>query len=73
MTDERITEMLVTGMTCEHCVRSVTEELSAVPHVASVEVELRTDAASLVRVTSTAPLDPEAVAAAVDEAGYALA
>ena len=60
----------VTGMTCEHCVRSVTEELSELPGVRSVDVTLDTGA---VTVTSEAPLDAAAVRGAVEEAGYGLA
>ncbi len=57
----------VSGMTCEHCVRSVTEELAKLPGVGAVDVEL---ASGRVTVESEQPLDDEAVAAAVDEAGY---
>ena len=60
----------VTGMTCGHCVASVTEEVQEIPGVESVEVDLPTGA---VTVTSAAPLDDAAVAAAVEEAGYRLA
>ncbi|MBF4617271.1 heavy-metal-associated domain-containing protein [Clavibacter sp. VKM Ac-2873] len=60
----------VTGMTCAHCVASVTEEVGELPGVASVAVELVVGGASTVTVESDAPLDPEAVRAAVDEAGY---
>jgi len=60
----------VVGMTCEHCVRSVTEELSRVPGVREVRVDLATGA---VDVTSDAPLPLDEVRTAVDEAGYALA
>jgi copper chaperone CopZ len=63
----------VAGMTCEHCVRSVTEELMAVPGVTDVGVELRPGDASPVSITSEGDLDPEAVRAAVAEAGYAQA
>lgn len=66
------TELTVSGMTCEHCVRAVTEELSAVPGVREVGVDLVPGAGSTVRVLSEGPLDPGAVAAAVQEAGYAL-
>lgn len=58
---------IVTGMTCEHCVRSVTEELTKLPGVTDVDVEL---ASGRVTVASAQPLDAEAVVAAVDEAGY---
>lgn len=59
----------VQGMTCDHCVRAVTSELQGLPGVQGVDVEL---ASGAVRVTSVAPLDPEAVRAAIDEAGYEL-
>jgi len=60
----------VTGMTCEHCVASVTEEVSELDGVQAVEVDLPTGA---VTVTSTDPLPEDAVRAAVEEAGYQLA
>ena len=60
----------ITGMTCGHCVGAVTSELEALPGVTAVEVDL--DSASA-RVTSDAPLELDAVRAAVDEAGYTLA
>ncbi len=60
----------VTGMTCGHCVASVTEEIGEIPGVSAVEVVLETGA---VTVTSESPLDEAAVRAAVEEAGYQLA
>ncbi|MFI6982478.1 heavy-metal-associated domain-containing protein [Embleya sp. NPDC050154] len=57
----------VSGMTCGHCVSSVTEEVSEVSGVTDVKVEL---ASGLVTVTSEAPVDADAVRAAVVEAGY---
>ncbi|MEZ5116006.1 MAG: cation transporter [Candidatus Nanopelagicales bacterium] len=60
----------VTGMTCEHCVKAVTEEISALAGVESVDVVLET---GLVTVTSGQPLAVDDVRAAVDEAGYDLA
>ncbi len=60
----------VTGMTCGHCVASVTEEVQGIPGVENVEVDLATGA---VTVTSAESLDDAAVAAAVEEAGYNLA
>jgi len=59
----------VTGMTCEHCVRAVSSELSALGGVSDVTVDLVTGGASAVTVVSAAPLADEAVAAALDEAG----
>ena len=64
----------VTGMTCEHCVRAVTEEVGGLDGVSAVTVNLVTGGTSQVMVTSAAPLPQEAVAAALDEAGgYRLA
>jgi copper chaperone len=60
----------VKGMTCSHCVQSVTQELSALPGVTDVQVDL---ASGGVTVASDAPVSDEAVRAAVDEAGYELA
>jgi copper chaperone len=59
----------VRGMTCGHCVASVTEELEQLPGVQHVEVTLES---GRVDVTSSAPLDRTDVAAAVEEAGYEL-
>jgi copper chaperone len=60
----------VKGMTCSHCVQSVTQELSGLPGVTDVQVDLVSGG---VTVASDAPLSDEAVRAAVDEAGYELA
>jgi copper ion binding protein len=62
----------VTGMTCEHCVHAVTEEVGALDGVTSVDVDLVAGGTSTVTVTSDAPVARDAVAEAVDEAGYAL-
>jgi copper chaperone len=55
----------VAGMTCEHCVRSVTEEVSEVPGVTAVDVDLASG-----RLTVTGDAADGAVRAAVAEAGY---
>ena len=60
----------VVGMTCGHCVNAVTEEVSAVPGVSSVDVDLESGGLT---VSSDAPVDEAAVRAAVEEAGYSLA
>ena len=60
----------VQGMTCGHCVSSVTEEVQEVPGVERVDVALETGA---VTVTTSEPLDDAAIRAAVEEAGYELA
>ncbi|PPL16329.1 heavy-metal-associated domain-containing protein [Microterricola pindariensis] len=67
------TELQVAGMTCGHCVTSVTAELSALPGVTGVAVALVAGGLSTVTVQSEAPLAVDSVAAAIDEAGYALA
>lgn len=59
----------VIGMTCSHCVAAVTQELTGLPGVRDVAVDL---ASGAVTVISDAPLDDGAVATAVDEAGYEL-
>ncbi|MDQ1007371.1 copper chaperone CopZ [Streptomyces sp. V4I23] len=59
----------VKGMTCDHCVRAVTSEVSALSGVEQVKVDLSTGE---VTVTSKDRLDYREVAAAVDEAGYEL-
>jgi copper chaperone len=59
-------------MTCGHCVSAVTEELTALPGVANVHVQLVPGGDSVVTVTSDAPLTDDAVREAVDEAGYAV-
>ena len=63
------TSYVVTGMTCGHCVHAVTEEVSALDGVEDVAVDL--DSGRLT-VTSQAEIPYAVVAAAVDEAGYAL-
>jgi len=60
----------VVGMTCGHCVTAVTEEVSQVPGVTAVDVDL---AGGGLTVTSEAPVDETAVRAAVEEAGYEVA
>jgi len=59
----------VTGMTCGHCVSSVTEEIQEIPGVGAVDVVLET---GVVTITSAEPIDETAVRAAVEEAGYQL-
>lgn len=57
----------VEGMSCGHCVDSVTEEVGAVTGVTEVEVDL---ANKKVTVTGEGEIDDTAVRAAIDEAGY---
>jgi copper chaperone len=64
----------VTGMSCEHCARAVSQELKALDGVRDVAIELSPGGESAVTVTSSVPLRAEAVAAALDAAGdYQLA
>ena len=65
-----ISEYTVSGMSCDHCVHSVSTELLALNGVSDVAVDLPT---GLVRVTSETPLTIDVVSAAIDEAGYQLA
>jgi copper ion binding protein len=62
-------EWQVQGMTCGHCVASVTEELTELPGVESVDVDLET---GRVTVTSSTELQRGDVEVAVTDAGYAL-
>ncbi len=62
----------VTGMTCSHCVAAVTEEITKLPGVQDVRVDLVADGASRVTVASDGPLVQADVREAVDEAGYDL-
>jgi copper chaperone len=57
---------LVTGMTCQHCTIAVTDEVTKIAGVDSVDVDLET---KLVQVHG-GELDRAAVVAAIDEAGY---
>lgn len=60
----------VTGMTCSHCENAVRGEVQKIAGVEQVEVS---SAAGTLVITSTSPLDDDAVLAAVDEAGYVAA
>lgn len=61
----------VEGMTCSHCAGRVSEALTALDDVDDVRVELVPGAASTVTVIGTA--SPQAVQAAVEQAGYLVA
>lgn len=67
------TTYTVSGMTCEHCVKAVTEELQNLDGVHDVAIELVAGGDSPVQVTSDTELDRGVVRDAVDEAGYLLA
>jgi len=57
---------VVAGMTCDHCTAAVTDEVTKVAGVAAVDVDLDT---KLVQIHGN-DVDPAAVVAAIDEAGY---
>ena len=60
----------VTGMTCAHCVSSVAEEVTALPGITDVAVDLES---GRLTVTGDSADDTDAVRGAVEEAGYELA
>lgn len=60
----------VKGMTCGHCVASVTSEVSKLDGVTKVDIDLATGS---VTVESNHPVEPNVFAAAVEEAGYEVA
>ncbi|NVM99432.1 heavy-metal-associated domain-containing protein [Arthrobacter sp. SDTb3-6] len=64
------TTINVSGMTCGHCVNSVTEELTGLKGVENVAVDLHAGGISEVTVTSSLTLDPQEIGEAVAEAGY---
>jgi copper ion binding protein len=63
------TTFQVEGMTCDHCRDAVTTEVSAVPGVQAVAVDVE---AGTVTVSADQPVEKSDIAAAVDEAGYTL-
>jgi len=67
MTD--IQTYTVSGMTCGHCVASVTEEVQEIAGVGAVVIDLASGSHD---ITTSAPVDDAAVKAAVEEAGYQL-
>ena len=60
----------VVGMTCGHCVASVTEEVSQIAGVNDVKVDL---ASGGLTVSGVSDVDDAAVRTAVEEAGYQVA
>ena len=62
----------VTGMTCSHCVASVTEEVSALDGVESVSVNLKVGGASQIMVVGDHPVPVDRIRDAVTRAGYSM-
>lgn len=58
-------EFTVDGMSCAHCVASITAAVSPLPGVTGVEVDLTGG-----RVTVDGNPDSAAVAAAIEDCGY---
>ncbi|MBW8172786.1 cation transporter [Ornithinimicrobium sp. Arc0846-15] len=69
----RTIDIKVSGMTCQHCINAVTEELTALNGVESVAVDLVADSNSTVHIDTSGPVDAEQIAAAIEEAGYEVA
>jgi len=59
----------VTGLTCGHCVSAVTSEVSALPGVTDVQIDLISEGTSTLSVTGDRTLTDAEVADALDEAG----
>jgi copper chaperone len=64
------TTVNVSGMTCGHCVSSVSEELESLAGVEAVDVDLNAGGVSTVTITSSEELSPSEIGEAVAEAGY---
>ncbi|MGA7205896.1 MAG: cation transporter [Specibacter sp.] len=70
MANTHTTTVNVSGMTCDHCISSVTEELTELKGVENVSVDLNSGGLSEVTITSTLTLDPAEIGEAIAEAGY---
>lgn len=66
------TDFTVTGLTCNHCVMTVSRAVAIVPGVAGVSIDLVANGESTLHVQSTDDVDAGAVEAAVEGAGYHL-
>ena len=62
--------VIVSGMTCGHCAASVREEVRALAGVTDVDVDV---ASGRVTISSSAPIEADAIRGAIEEAGYHLA
>ena len=63
------TTVAVQGMTCGHCAKSVREAVQPLPGISEVQVSVKT---GTMTVTADGPIDHDALAAAVSDAGYAV-
>ncbi len=64
------TAITVAGMSCGGCASSVRAELTTVPGIIDVDIDI---SSGTVTIDSEAPVDAAAIRAAVEEAGYQLA
>jgi len=62
----------VDGMTCDHCVNAVTEEISKIPDVTEVNIDLHAGEISQVTITAGSEISDADIVAAVEEAGYSI-
>ncbi len=62
----------VQGMTCDHCVNAVTEEVTKIEGVTEVNIDLHPGELSQVHVTSAAQINDQELDSAIQEAGYTL-
>ena len=62
----------VEGMTCDHCVNAVTEEISKIPGVTEVNIDLHAGEISPVTISAGIEISDVDIAAAVEEAGYSI-
>jgi copper chaperone len=64
------TTVSVSGMTCGHCMSSVSEEIESLAGVEEVDIDLNAGGISPVTITSSQELSPAEIGEAVAEAGY---
>jgi copper ion binding protein len=67
---EQTVEIPIKGMSCEHCVRAVTQALKAIPGVREVQVSLDQSAAIVTYDDTQA--EPEQFEAAIVDEGYGI-
>lgn len=65
-------ELKISGMTCGHCVSSVSEELKEIANVQNVEIILDAKGISTALLSTSGAIGQEVLQAAVEEAGYTL-
>jgi copper chaperone CopZ len=64
------TTLNISGMTCQHCIMSVTEELEALDGVNGVQIDLHPGAISTAAVSADRDIPLADLSEAVAEAGY---